>query len=92
MGNDSLGQLFTRICKRAGIPSYGPHSLRHRKGHQLADAKVNPSTAAMVLGHSDPTITLQHYYPKDWERAKREANNLATQSKSTENIIKLKAN
>lgn len=88
----SLGNLFERLCVRAGIPKRGPHSLRHRKGHQLADAKVNPSTAAMVLGHSDPTITLKHYYPKDWERAKREANNLATMPKPKEKIIKWKAN
>lgn len=91
MGNDSLGQLFRRLCKRAKIGSYGPHSLRHRKGHQLADAKVNPTTASMALGHSDPTITLQHYYPKDWDRVQREVEKLSTASEKLKNVINWRA-
>lgn len=69
MRNASLGQYFRRRCKDAGIGSYGPHSLRHRKGHQLADAKVPPSVAATVLGHKNKHITLEYYYPDDTLRA-----------------------
>ncbi len=69
MQNDSLGQYFEKLCKRAGIGQFGPHSLRHRKGHQMADNKVAASVAQTVLGHADVGTTLNHYYPKDLARA-----------------------
>lgn len=75
--SDSLGQFFKRICGRAGIGEWGPHSLRHRKGHQLADSKVAPTVAQVVLGHTDVTITLTHYYPKDLTRAQEAVKQLA---------------
>lgn len=69
MLSDSLGQYFEKLCHRAGIGQWGPHSLRHRKGHQLADGKIAPTVAATVLGHADVNTTLNHYYPKDLSRA-----------------------
>ncbi len=69
MTSDSLGQFFKRICGRAGIGEWGPHSLRHRKGHQMADNKVAPTIAQTILGHTDVKTTLDHYYPKDLARA-----------------------
>lgn len=77
MTNASLGQYFRRTCKRAGVGSWGPHSLRHRKGHQLSDAGVSPPVAAQVLGHSSFETTLEHYYPDDLERAKKAAQMLS---------------
>jgi integrase len=71
----NISQAMSRICERAGVEGGGIHQFRHRKGHQLADARVAPSTAAAVLRHSDPLITMRHYYPSDWwaaERAMRE--------------------
>lgn len=89
--NNSLGQLFERICRRAGIGAYGPHSLRHRKGHQLADAHVAPSLAAVALGHESPVTTLSYYYPKDWERVRTELEKLAyTRAPRAEKIIKFR--
>lgn len=71
MTNDSLGQLFSRVVERSGVEGHwGPHSLRHRKGHQLADNRVNPATAATALGHADVSMTLTYYYPRDFARAK----------------------
>lgn len=75
---DNISQMIRRTCKKIGIRTLSGHSLRHRKGHQLADQKVAPSIAATALGHSDPTITLRHYYPADWESAARELEKLAT--------------
>lgn len=74
---DSISQIVRRACKAAGVRSLGSHSLRHRKGHQLADTRVAPSVAATALGHSDPTITLKHYYPADWESARQELQKLS---------------
>lgn len=80
MNNDSLGQLFEKLCKRAGIGTWGPHSLRHRKGHQLADAKIPPSVASKALGHENVMTTLEYYYPKDWDRVQQAIEKLAYQS------------
>lgn len=75
---DALSLAIRRACKSAGIRVLSPHSLRHRKGHQMADARIAPSIAATALGHSDPMITLNYYYPKDWERAEAAMRELAT--------------
>lgn len=80
MTNGSLGQLFERICRRAVGKGWGPHSLRHRKGHQLADHRVAPSLAAKALGHSNVMTTMEFYYPEDWERVQAEMEKLARKS------------
>lgn len=77
MTSDSLGQFFKRVCGRAGIGELGPHSLRHRKGHQMADSKVAPTVAQTVLGHTDVKTTLDNYYPKDLTRAQQVVKELA---------------
>lgn len=74
--NDNLGQFFRRHCDVAGIGSWGPHSLRHRKGHQLADARVAPSVAARALGDT-VEVTMKYYYPDDLERVKEAMQDLA---------------
>lgn len=87
MTASSLSQVVRRACIKCGIRSIGAHSLRHRKGHQLADAKVAPTVAATALGHSDPTITLKHYYPQDWERAEAALRQLAQPSEQPDKIV-----
>lgn len=77
MNNDSLGQYFEKLCHRAHIGQFGAHSLRHRKGHQMADNKVAPTVAQTVLGHADVNTTLKHYYPKDMTRAQEVVKELA---------------
>lgn len=67
--NPQISRILRRACQFVGIRSLGSHSLRHRKGHQLADAKVSPGVAATALGHQNVNITLEYYYPKDDERA-----------------------
>jgi len=64
MTRRSISQTFRRVCKRAGIRSLGPHSLRHRKGHQLQKT-TDPVTASIALGHSSPDITMQFYFEAD---------------------------
>lgn len=91
MTNGSLGQLFERICRRAVGKGWGPHSLRHRKGHQLADHHVAPSLAAKALGHSSPTTTMEYYYPDDWERVQEAMEKLARKSEQkSRKIINLR--
>lgn len=87
--SDNVSLIIRRACKKVGIRTLSAHSLRHRKGHQLADHKVAPSIAATALGHSDVTITLQHYYPADWETAEREMRKLVHHDENEEKIIRL---
>lgn len=77
MLNNSLGLLFERICHRAEIGQWGPHSLRHRKGFQFSDNSLSISVASMAMGHKSPTTTLEHYYPRDWERVQEAMEKLA---------------
>lgn len=77
---DTISQHVRRMCLMVGARSLGSHSLRHRKAHQLADAKVAPSIAAAALGHSDPVITLHHYYPADWKSAEDSLRDLVVKS------------
>lgn len=88
MNADSLSQVVRRACLKVGIRSLGAHSLRHRKGHQLADDKVAPSVAATALGHEDPNITLTYYYPRDWARAEAALRKLAQPSEQPTKVVK----
>lgn len=83
---DNVSLIVRRCCKAVGIRSLGAHSLRHRKGHQLADARIAPSIAATALGHSDPVVTVAHYFPADWSSAKSALDELVVDNQMN-NII-----
>jgi site-specific recombinase XerD len=88
---DNISQIIRRVGHKAGIQrSLGSHSLRHRKGHQLADAGAPITVSAKVLGHAS-TETTQIYYPDDDARVRKTMNKLATKSldKQTRKIIPL---
>jgi integrase len=92
MRPENVSLIVRRACKRAGVRTLSAHSLRHRKGHQFADARIAPSIAATALGHADAMTTLQHYYPDDWETAEkalRELMNIETPD-HTHKIIRFK--
>lgn len=84
----ALAQVIRRTSRKAGIRSLGPHSLRHRKGHQLADAGVAPTIAAQALGHSDVKITLEYYYPHDYERAEQAIRSTHEPPREPQKIVK----
>ncbi len=70
-----IGQLMRRICKEIErdlgytMQNMNPHSLRHRLGHKMWDARVAPSLIAAALGHEDIETAIRHYAPNDWESA-----------------------
>lgn len=74
----TISLMIRRACKVVGIRILSAHSLRHRKGHQFADKRIAPSVAATALGHSDPMITLQFYYPGDYFSAQQAITELST--------------
>lgn len=69
--SEAVGMMVRRCCILADVPPRQSHSLRHRKGHQLADAGIAPSVAATALGHDSIMTTLKSYYPHDDARALR---------------------
>lgn len=69
MKNDNLGQYFRRLCVDAGIGSWGPHSLRHRKAFQFVDNRVSDALGAHALGDTIE-VYLKNYAPKDYDRVK----------------------
>lgn len=71
-----ISKAIARACQKAGLRHMTAHALRHRKGHQLAASHTPPSLAAMILGHADIQMTMEVYYPRDWETAASYARNL----------------
>lgn len=79
MHANNVSLMIRRACKQAGIRTLSAHSLRHRKGHQLSDARISPTIGAIVLGHEDPQTTMDSYYRKDWDAAEKAFRELLTQ-------------
>lgn len=50
--NSGVEIAFRKLSKAACVPTLNPHSLRHRKGHILAQSGANNSIISGVLGHS----------------------------------------
>ncbi len=70
MHPDSLGDYFKRLCARAQLDkSWGPHSLRHRKGWQGSDQRIAAPIIAEILGNT-LEVTLANYFPKDETRVR----------------------
>lgn len=69
--SESISTMIKRLSKDVCGTAYGPHSIRHWRGQDLADHQTPPPLARDILGHSDVRITLDHYYNQDYERAKQ---------------------
>lgn len=76
MDPHTISQMLRRACKDAGLRTLSSHSLRHRKCHQLSDAGVSPTIAAVLTGHENPQVLIDSYYPHDYETADREGRKL----------------
>lgn len=84
-----ISQEIRRSCRRVGIKVRSSHSLRHRKGHQFADARIAPSIAATALGHSSSHITVESYYPSDWDTAEKALRELMTVNPTNPKIVNI---
>jgi integrase len=63
---------FSKFAKRAGIPPFGPHALRHYFATQLLLAGVPMIKVSMLLGHSSVKTTqtcYAHILPPDLQGA-----------------------
>lgn len=52
---------FKINCKRAGVPVYSPHSLRHTHAVHLLEAGVNIKYVSERLGHASIKVTADTY-------------------------------
>lgn len=89
LSSAAVSQIIRRAGLGAGCRSLGAHAFRHRVGHKLADAHVAVTVAATILGHADAKITMDYYYPRDYERAEKELRRLHGESKPTSKIVSL---
>jgi integrase len=60
----SVNRAFEKACAFADIPTYHPHSIRHRNITDLAQL-MDTKTASKVAGHKDEGVTLRHYVHTD---------------------------
>ncbi len=50
--------MVKRVCRRAGIPEYSPHPLRHGFGNRfLRESDKDLATLQALYGHSRPDTT-----------------------------------
>ena len=53
----SVGGIMTRACRKAGIPAFGPHRLRHALACGLLARGAALEEVAQLLRHGDLTTT-----------------------------------
>ena len=60
-GARHLGEAFSKLLKKAGLPLMRIHDLRHSAATILLSQGVNPKVVQEILGHSDIKMTLGIY-------------------------------
>jgi len=58
LSEKTIHNVFTRVCKAAGVPRIRPYDLRHCCATFLLAAGVHPKVVSERLGHSNINLTL----------------------------------
>lgn len=72
----SYQKTFTSLLKRLGIQHKGFHSLRHTFATRALECGMDVKTLSEILGHKNPTITLNRYVHSLMEHKKEMMNKL----------------
>jgi site-specific recombinase XerD len=80
-----LAQFFRRRGIAFGLGSWGPHSVRHHKGHQLGNAGVPATLIAQILGQKS-VASAYPYLPQSHADAKATARKFHHQSEDDQPI------
>ena len=65
---NQIKNLFYRVCRRAGLPERGWHSLRHTFGTHAALFGVNPWRLMTWMGHKRIDETMRYVHVADGHR------------------------
>ena len=60
MGRDGIGLMLDYSLKKAGLPRFTPHQLRHTFGTQAARAGVKTRTLQRMMGHGSLNTTQRY--------------------------------
>ncbi len=74
-----LGYLewgYKNLLKKAGLPEYRFHDLRHTFATRALSQGVDPKTVSGLLGHATVALTLDIYTHLERERMKRAVQNI----------------
>lgn len=63
----SLESMFIRVLRKASLPRYNFHALRHTFATRCVEAGVDVKTLSEILGHSSVKITLDIYVHSSME-------------------------
>jgi site-specific recombinase XerD len=74
--SNHVSQQIRRICKKAGIQSFGAHAFRDTFATRAVAAGMQPKTLQEILGHSDISITMNLYTHTLEERKVEEMNRI----------------
>jgi integrase len=58
---DRLRMAISRACRDAGVPHFGPHSLRHRRVSMLHRQGVDWATIGAMVGQRSKLVTADRY-------------------------------
>jgi integrase len=58
---DRLRTAIGRACRDAGVPSFSPHALRHRRISLLHRQGIDPATVGRLMGQRSKVVTLETY-------------------------------
>ena len=59
MSTETISKTIARQCKRAGVPPFRAHALRHAKVKRGTEA-VGLATTSRLIGHSSITVTARY--------------------------------
>jgi integrase len=81
LSRQAVHYVIRTVSQRVGCTrEWFPHAVRHAVGYAWADAGIAPTIVAAKLGHNDPKITMDHYYPRDMDRLRTTSQRLALQA------------
>ncbi|MHB0984927.1 MAG: site-specific integrase [Sulfuricella sp.] len=66
----AITEGFQRAAKRAGLPDFRFHDLRHEATSRLAE-KLQMHELGKVTGHKSPRMLMRYYHPRAEDLAKK---------------------
>lgn len=77
---------YRRFLRRAGLPDYNYHALRHTFATRCVEHGCDPRTLSEILGHADITTTLRRYVHPTMELKRRELERMANGCRSAHKL------